>query len=231
MFGSTDPHRFRKTVAGWCMIAAPVLFLVGSVISPSLNSDEAKLVASAADHADRWYASNAIIMVAFALFMVATLGVMHMLRERGAAFGHIGGAVALIGILGAVAGSAVTLVMWQMAGGDRTEMVALLDRVFNTAGTALPLLFLSLGVTIGYLVLAWGLTVAKAAPLWMTGAIALAAVLYAVGGALFSKPLYLASSAVLLIGMGAMGRMVLEETVEEWEHTPEFHGARPLGTH
>ena len=224
MFGSTDPHRFRKTVAGSCMIAAPLLFLVGSIVSPSLDSDEAKLIASAADNPDRWFASNAFVMAGFVLFLVATLGVMHMLRERGAAFGHIGGAMALLGIMAAVAGVAVSMVIWQMAGGDRTEMVALLDRVFNTAGSAIPLLFLSLGVSIGYLVLAWGLAAEHVAPMWMTGAIGASAVLYAVGGALFSQPLYIASSALLAVGMGAMGWMVLQETVEDWEHTPEFHG-------
>ena len=130
------------------------------------------MIGSAADNVDRWFASNTLIMMGFALFLVATLGVMHMLRERGAAFGHIGGAVALLGILAAVAGSAVTLVIWQMPGGDRTEMVALLDRVFNTTGSAVPILFLSLGVTIGYLVLMWGLASERLAPLWMTGAIA-----------------------------------------------------------
>ncbi len=231
MFGSTDPHRFRKTVAGSCMIAAPVLFLIGSVISPSLDSDEAKLVASAADNPDRWFASNGFVMAGFALSLVATLGVMHMLRERGAAFGHIGGALALLGILAAVASTAVSMVVWQMAGGSRIEMVALLDRVFNTAGTAVPLLFLSLGITIGYLVLAWGLAAEHLAPMWMSGAIAVSAVLYAVGGTMFSQPLYVASSALLAVGMGAMGWMVLEETVEEWEHTPEFHGFRPAGGH
>ena len=231
MFGSTDPHRFRKTVAGSCMIAAPVLFLVSSIVSPTLDSDEAKLVASAAEHPDRWYASNLLFMLAFALFLVATLGVMHMLRERGAAFGHIGGALALVGILASLASSAGFMVVWQMAGGDRNEMVNLLDRVFNTAGSAVPLLFLGLGVTVGYLVLCWGLTAAKAAPAWMSAAIALAALLYAVASATFSQPLSVAASAVLLVGMGAMGRMVLGETVDDWEHTPEFHGMRALGTH
>ena len=231
MFGSTDPHRFRKTVAGSCMIAAPLLFLAGSIITPSLDSDEAKLIGSAADNVDRWFAANTLIMMGFALFLVATLGVMHMLRERGAAFGHIGGAFALLGILAAVAGSAVTLVIWQMPGGDRTEMVALLDRVFNTTGSAIPILFLSLGVTVGYLVLMWGLAAERLAPLWMTGAIALSAVLYAVGGALFSQELYIASSALLAIGMCTMGYMVVGETVEEWEHTPDFHGIRPAGSH
>jgi len=30
---------------------------------------------------------------------------------------------------------------------------------------------------------------------------------------------------VLFVGMGMIGRMVLEETVDEWEHTPRFHPA------
>jgi hypothetical protein len=36
--------------------------------------------------------------------------------------------------------------------------------------------------------------------------------------------------AVLLLGLGGIGQLVLAETEEEWEHTPRFHGIRPAGT-
>ena len=35
MLGSADPHRFRKTVAGACMLLSPALGLVGFIVSES----------------------------------------------------------------------------------------------------------------------------------------------------------------------------------------------------
>jgi hypothetical protein len=50
-------------------------------------------------------------MVAVALVVGVTLGFMHMLREREVAYGHIGGALALVGLLATAAafGAQMTL--------------------------------------------------------------------------------------------------------------------------
>ena len=37
----------------------------------------------------------------------------------------------------------------------------------------------------------------------------------------------LGAAAFLLVGLGAVGWMVLAETDDQWEHTPEVHGFRP----
>ena len=38
----------------------------------------------------------------------------------------------------------------------------------------------------------------------------------------------LVAAAFLVVGLGAIGRMVLRETDEAWEHTPEYEGFRPV---
>ena len=50
------------------------------------------------------------------------------------------------------------------------------------------------------------------------------AILYAIAALAYSQALFIAASAVLLIGSGALGMVVLRESVEDWEHTPEFRG-------
>jgi hypothetical protein len=45
-----------------------------------------------------------------------------------------------------------------------------------------------------------------------------------------SVTLAIVGAAVLFVGLGSIGRMILTETDEEWEHTPEFHGFRPAAT-
>ena len=41
MLGSNDPHRFRKTVAGACMVVPPALGLVGSSSRPATTPTRA----------------------------------------------------------------------------------------------------------------------------------------------------------------------------------------------
>jgi hypothetical protein len=40
--------------------------------------------------------------------------------------------------------------------------------------------------------------------------------------------LAIVAAAVLVVGLGSIGRMVLRETDEAWEHTPEYEGFRPV---
>jgi hypothetical protein len=40
--------------------------------------------------------------------------------------------------------------------------------------------------------------------------------------------LAIVAAAFLVVGLGAIGRMVLRETDEAWEHTPEYEGFRPV---
>ena len=227
MFGTADPHRFRKTVAGICMIGAPALFLLGSVISPSLDSDEGTLLANASAHADRWLISGLLVFAGFVLLIVALLGFMHMLRERGVAFGHLGGGLAIVGCLAGVATGALDLVIWQMgaAGADQGQMASLLERVTGTAGSAIPLLLLGFCTTLGFLVLCWGLFSERMAPAWETGTLAVGAVMFAVASLAYSAPLFIVASAFTLVGLGAIGRTVLTESVEDWEHAPGIGAA------
>jgi hypothetical protein len=40
--------------------------------------------------------------------------------------------------------------------------------------------------------------------------------------------LAIVAAAFLVVGLGSIGRMVLSETDEAWEHTPEYEGFRPV---
>src|SRR4051812_35156442 len=100
----SDSHHFRKTVAGWCMVAAPLLALISFVISPRLETKAAKQLVAADGHPDRYLASGMIGLVAIILLVGAVLGLMHMLREREVALGHVGGVLAMVGTLVSMAG-------------------------------------------------------------------------------------------------------------------------------
>ena len=101
----------------------------------------------------------------------------------------------------------------------------------NTAGTFIPFYLLGFALPLGTLVLLVGLGRERIAPLWMIGALAISAIAFALGMALYSMPVLIVASAALLVGLGSLGGLVLRESLEEWEHTPSYHGFRPVGAH
>jgi hypothetical protein len=225
----SDAHHFRKTVAGACMVVAPLVLLVAMVIHPASDMNEAAQVATIQDNLDAWYVAHLLALVSIAVMVPAVLGLMHMMREREVAFGHVGGGLAMLGLLAFAGIVAMELVMWQMAaGGSTREAVALLERLNNTAGIVIPFAFVSFGFALGLACLAAGLYRARAVQSWMAISTAAGAVLFgfAIGTAM--NWLTIVAAAFLVVGLGAIGRLVLNETDEAWEHTPEYEGFRPV---
>jgi hypothetical protein len=226
----SDSHHFRKMVAGVCMIAAPLLFLVAVIVHPEMKTDEAAQLAVVRENLDAWYIAHLIALAAVVLFVPVVLGLMHMLREREVAYGHVGGALGLLGLIAFAGTVAIEFVVWQMAqaGADEVQMAALLERVNETAGVFIPFFLLVFAVSLGLLVLAAGLYRARAVQSWMAVLIAIGAVLAAIGFPTASEALLIVAGAFLLVGLGSTGRMVLTESDADWEHTPEYKGFRPL---
>jgi len=225
----SDAHHFRKMVAGACMVVAPLVLLVAMVIHPASDLNEATQVATIQDNLDAWYVAHLLALVSIAVMVPAVLGLMHMMREREVAFGHVGGGLAMLGLLAFAGIVGMELAMWQMAaGGSTAEAVALLERLNNTAGILIPFAFVSFGFALGLACLAVGLYRARAVQSWMAISMAAGAILFgfAIGTAM--NWLTVVAAAFLVVGLGAIGRMVLNETDEAWESTPEYEGFRPV---
>ena len=224
-------HRTRKQIAGMCMVVAPALLLISAIVQPELATDEATQLGFVADGPDAWYIAQMLALGAIALAVPAVLGLMHMLRERRVLFGHVGGALALIGLLAITGAVAFQLVAWQMAaaGADQAEMAALLDRMHVTTGLWIPFFLVPFAFFAGMVVLAAGLALARAVHPLVAACIAVGAVLVAVGYPIASEALFIAGAAVLWLGVGMTGWMVLGETEDQWEHTPQVRGFRPVG--
>jgi hypothetical protein len=211
------------------MVVAPIVLLVAAVIHPASDMDEATQVATIADNLDAWYVAHLLALIAIVVMVPAVLGLMHMLREREVAFGHVGGGLAMLGLFAFTGIVAIELVMWQLAtGGSISEAVALLERLNETAGIVIPFVIVSFGFSLGVACLAIGLYRARAVQSWMAVSVATGAILFgfAIGSAM--NWLAIVAAAFLVVGLGAIGRMVLRETDEAWEHTPEYDGFRPV---
>jgi MFS family permease len=231
MFRSTDPHHTRKTIAGVCMVLAPLFLLASAVVSPKLDTHEAGMLSNAADHLDRFYLSTMLGAVAVILLVPAVLGLMHMLRERRTGAGLLGGGLALFGAMAAMAGTGVNLVLWQMAsGGNRGEMVALLHRVNHTTGTFIPLYICTLGIVLGFAVMSYALMAERMVHWSMAAAMTLGTLAVTIAFMAGSLALLIIGAAIFFVGLASVGRMILLETDEDWEHTPEFRGFGLAGT-
>ena len=228
----SDSHHFRKTIAGVCMIGAPLLLLIGVIVHPESKSDVGAQLAVIADNMDAWYAAHLIIAIALVLAVPAVLGLMHMLREREVAFGHIGGGLALLGLLATTAIVAIEgFVGWQAGaatGADAAAMTALFERVTETTGVIVPVFVMSYAFTVGVLFLAAGLYRARAVQSWTAAILGIGSIVLAVGFGTMEDVVTIIGAAMFMVGFFQVGRMVLTESDEDWEHTPEYRGFRPL---
>ena len=222
----SDAHHFRKMVAGACMVLAPALLLVSVVIHPEMGTSAASQAAAIASDRDQWYSAHLIGLVSIVLAVPAVLGLMHMLRERRVAEGHVGGALAMIGLLAFVGIVAMEMVFWA-ADTPALETAVLIDRVEDSAGIMGPFYFASFGFAAGMMILAYGLYSARAVSAWMAGSLGLGALALAIAFPSATEWLSVVAAALLFVGFASTGWMVLKETDEEWDHTPEFHGFRP----
>jgi hypothetical protein len=228
----SDSHHFRKTIAGMCMIGAPLLLVIGMIVHPESKSDVGDQLAVIAGNMDDWYAAHLIIAVALVLAVPAVLGLMHMLREREVAYGHLGGGLAMVGLLATTAVVSIEgFVGWQAGaatGSDAAAMTALFERVTETTGVVIPVFIMSFAFTVGMLFLAGGLYRARAVQSWTAAMLAIGSIVFAVGSAMTDDVVAIIGAAALLVGFFQVGRMVLTESDEDWEHTPEYHGFRTV---
>jgi hypothetical protein len=188
----SDAHHFRKMVAGFCMVFAPLLMLVGFATDPDT--------------------SYAFLFAGAVLSVPAALGLMHMLREREVALGHLGGGMALVGLMG----------MAGLVGMDAAGSTDLVDRVDHLSGIGRPLFICTLLFGAGLLALGMGLYRAHAVAAWsavslMVGAIALDVALIA-----SSAGVAIVGIAAIVAGQGVIGLTVWRESDDAWERTPEL---------
>jgi hypothetical protein len=124
---------------------------------------------------------------------------------------------------------AMELVMWQLVGeGDTAAAVTLLQGLNESAGILIPFALMSFGFAIGMALLAVGLYRARAVQSWMAVCVGVGSIVFGLGIATAMNWLTIVAAAFLVVGLGSIGRMVLRETDEAWDHTPEYEGFRPV---
>src|SRR4051812_1582103 len=175
MFGISDAHHFRKMVAGFCMAVAPLCMLVGFIVDPD--------------------ASYVLLFVGAILMVPAALGLMHMLREREVALGHIGGGFALIGLMGMAA-------LIGMDVGGTTDLV---DRVDHVSGVATWMFVATMGFGLGSAMLGMGVFRVHTTTSWAAACLMVGGIAFDVALLAGSAGIAIAASAAILAGLGSTG--------------------------
>lgn len=226
----TDTQHFRKTVAGIAMVGAPLCGLVGAVLYPAMSTDEAEFIASVADNETRFTVALLFSTAAVPLALFAVLGLVHLLREKRPGMGHVGGGMAIVGLIGIAMFQGFDFVLAQMVrgGADRAEMAALLARM--NEDTFLPPLLALLAI-LGLIVLAVASWRAHVVPVLPALFIAGFAVVTGIGYGTADNGIVVAGWVLMALGLGSVGLNVLTETDEEWEHAPEVRGMWAMPAH
>ena len=215
-----DANNFRRTLAGLCMILAPLTVGASDLIRLSVEKGDLgtreQLTVIAAS-LSMWQAAMILNMLGVILSMPAVLGLLHLLHDRGAVWGHVGGGLYLIGVLGLAAHNAGyygTLAAASAAGVDQDQAVRFVQAGETIPGNVVWLLTLLAGLLLGTILLGVGLFRARVVPRWTAVLMLLSVVVSFFAGDGLLIPLI--SSTLGFIGLGAIGGMVLRQSDTDW---------------
>jgi hypothetical protein len=201
------------------MIAAPPVLVLAEMLHARFQTEAVKQLTAVADNTGRWYAAHALVLLALALAVPAFFGLVHLLGRGRATLGHLTLVAFIPGLVAIAAIVGMELVLWQMAqpNANRDEMVALAERINESAGTAV-VFGVALLFPLAWLLVGIGLYLARTVPRWAAVLIALAQPI-GFAGELAGAPKALAVSAQILFALGLIpvGIRVLRQSDVEWE--------------
>ena len=155
------------------IVLAPLLFLVGSAVMPSLRGSGDSELPVAREHRTAFYIFTTTGIVGTGALIVACLAIAVQIGRTSPRLGLAGAVLTLVGNVLAVNDWGTELVKWEMASPthDTRAMNALGDSLDNAAGVMVPLQLAGWTTLIGFVLLGVGLRRARLAPRWIAIAI------------------------------------------------------------
>ena len=213
MLKLTDADDFRRTAMGLCLIAAPLVGLVSAFITPRFTGSIGEELAAISEHTGRWLIGGFLNLISFFLFMLAVLGIVHLLGHRSVILGHVGGGLVLLGAFfhGAIIGFALVEVPLVESGGPRDRVIEFANQMYESAAFMMILF-----PFLGWVLLAIALWRARVAPLWVAATLVVAPLSEFVGPEAVSPELML---ALFLIALGYLGLKILRLPDKDWQRS------------
>jgi hypothetical protein len=219
MLALSDPTRFRRGLGSASLLLAPLLGLAAAVIAPPSSSNTAADLALISAHHGAFVAEAVLEAAAWIVFIPGVLGMVHLLRQRGVVLGHVGGVLAILGMISFVAESAIAQATAVLAE-DAGHRAVYAQAVYSMRHSPLAA-FVLLGLLgeIGLILLAVAMSRARRAPGWVVAATAVAVL---VDFAPIPDPLGLIITWLLLgLAFGRIGWAIRTTSDAEWEQPGE----------
>lgn len=223
-----DADNFRRTAFGLCLVAGPIVALVGGLVTPwEETGTTASYLTALSESPARAQASAVLLYFGYLLMAVGVFGVMRLLRRRSVVLGHVAGALAIWGWVSLPGMLSVDFYHLSLAEhADRQEAVAIMDRAGAYAGSAVLGIPVLVGM-LGLVLLVVALWRAGFVPAWVP------AILFAGTAASFAGPVgassFTVGAAAWLVALGYVGLKVLGMPDEAWERggVPDREEAEP----
>ena len=158
MLKFSDARRLGRSLTGICLIGAPALFLIASIVQPDTDhKNKLRELNAIAAHKGTYLASGLLYLLAGIVLIAAAIGVIRLFRgPRGVTLGQISGALLVLGgtvSFGWYALGAAEYEMVNHTGLDRTALATYLHKA-DSPGSMAPLFILFLlGVVLGTILL------------------------------------------------------------------------------
>ena len=211
-----NANNFRRTALGLCLIAGPLLALVGGLFTPWETADTtAAYLTALADNPARAQASAVLLPFGYLLMAVGVFGMLHLLRRRAVVLGQVAGALAVWGWVSLPGMLSVDFYDLSLAAhADREAAIGISDRAGGYVGSAVMGVPVLLGI-LGLVLLVVALWRAGFVPAWVPAVLFVGTAASFVGtpGA-FS---FTVGASAWLASLGYVGLKMLGMSDEEWE--------------
>lgn len=215
----TDKSRFRRLAGALCLVLGPALLLAASIVVPwTGDAEPAEYLRITGENVTATQVGGLLALVAFLALIPATLAVMRVLGRRAPLLGLTGGALAVAGWACGMLWVVSDQIFIGLAEREsvRDEAAAALDASSAWVIDVMFVLFLA-GIVLGVILLGVGLWRARVVPRWAAAAVALGGLLGPVAHAADSKALDLVGTALLLVGLATVARLVWSLPDRDWE--------------
>ena len=217
---STGPsgtaRRLRRYTSGAALILFPALLVPEAVIDPTGNGSGEDMFTAATEHGGPLVASAVLLLVSGVLMAPAAAGVLHQARDRGAGLANVGAVFAALGGFGHAGIAFFYILGSELAGGDRGEMVAYIDRLNASPVLGFVAFPLIVCFALGVLILPWAAWRAGAVH-WWAPAVGTVAVLVEEGLPFRSDTVTIVILGAVTVVFGYIGLRVLRMTDAEWD--------------
>lgn len=215
MLKITDANNFRRTAVGLCLIAGPLMALIGGLIAPWEGTEETSAwLHVLAENPVRGQIGAVFLYLGYLLIAVDIFGILHLLRHRAVVLGNVAAVLAILGWItmpGLLISDFYDLSLAETLGPQQGAVVS--DGAGEYVGAAVIGIPALLGM-VGLLLLVAALWRAGFAPAWVPLVLLVG---FAVGFYdAYSLAFFTFWWVLWLVALGYIGLKVLRMSDEDW---------------